>query len=89
LIIDLHTHTTLGSIDSLIKLKELVPIARRCGLARVCITEHGSKKVDTIEERDAAVKKFFPPACFAPFVPDVGSPRTAVKVELGKICLRF
>lgn len=50
MIIDLHTHTTLGSVDSLIKPRELVAIAKRGGLDGVCITEHGNKKVEGIEE---------------------------------------
>lgn len=50
LIIDLHTHTTPGSPDSLIKPRELVAIARRVGLDAVCITEHGNRKAEGIEE---------------------------------------
>jgi len=50
LIIDLHTHTTLGSVDSLIKPRELVALAKRGGLDGVCITEHGNKKVGGTEE---------------------------------------
>jgi len=50
LIIDLHTHTTLGSADSLIKPRELIAIAKRSGLDGVCITEHGNRKVEGLEE---------------------------------------
>lgn len=50
MIVDLHTHTTLGSVDSLIKPRELVATAMRAGLDGVCITEHGNKKVGDAEE---------------------------------------
>ena len=50
MIIDLHNHTTPGSPDSLIRPRELVTIAKRVGLDGVCITEHGNRKAEGIEE---------------------------------------
>lgn len=50
MIIDLHTHTTLGSPDSLIRPRQLVEIAKRAGLDGVCITEHGNSKAEGIDE---------------------------------------
>jgi predicted metal-dependent phosphoesterase TrpH len=50
LIIDLHIHTTPGSPDSLIRPRELVQMAKRVGLDGVCITEHGNRKAEGIEE---------------------------------------
>ncbi len=40
MIIDLHTHTTEGSLDSWLTPEELVARAKEAGLDGVCITEH-------------------------------------------------
>lgn len=50
MLIDLHTHTSLGSGDSLIRPRELVALAKRNGLDGVCITEHGNIKAEGVEE---------------------------------------
>ena len=52
MIIDLHTHTTLGSVDSVIGPEELIEAAKRSGLDAACITEHGNVRPDV--ERLAA-----------------------------------
>jgi len=40
LIIDLHTHTLVGSDDSFIDIDELVERAKKSGLDGVCVTDH-------------------------------------------------
>jgi predicted metal-dependent phosphoesterase TrpH len=40
LIIDLHTHTLIGSDDSYIDIDELVERAKNAGLDGVCVTDH-------------------------------------------------
>ena len=40
MIIDLHTHTLVGSDDSYIDIDELVERAKKNGLDGVCITDH-------------------------------------------------
>lgn len=40
MIIDLHTHTLVGSDDSFIDIDELVERAKKSGLDGVCITDH-------------------------------------------------
>lgn len=50
MIIDLHTHTTIGSADSIIDPRELIEAAIRTGLDGVCITEHGNRKPEGIEK---------------------------------------
>jgi len=51
LIIDLHTHTRVGSDDSFISIAQLVEKARKSGLDGVCITDHEwFWKPETIEE---------------------------------------
>jgi predicted metal-dependent phosphoesterase TrpH len=40
LIIDLHTHTLVGSDDSFIDIDELVEKAKKSGLDGVCVTDH-------------------------------------------------
>ena len=40
MIIDLHTHTRVGSDDSFISIAQLVEKARKSGLDGVCITDH-------------------------------------------------
>ena len=40
MIIDLHTHTLIGSDDSFIDIDELVEQAKKSGLDGVCITDH-------------------------------------------------
>ena len=49
MIIDLHTHTTLGSPDSVIEPRELIEVAVSKGLDGVCITEHGNRKAEDVE----------------------------------------
>ena len=46
MIIDLHTHTTLGSVDSMMDVGDLIEAAKRAGLDAVCITEHGNARPD-------------------------------------------
>ncbi len=50
LVVDLHNHTTLGSDDSIIDPDTLIEIAKEKGLDGICITEHGNKKPQGIEE---------------------------------------
>jgi len=51
LIIDLHTHSRVGSDDSFISIAQLVEKARKSGLDGVCITDHEwFWKRETIEE---------------------------------------
>ena len=40
MIIDLHTHTLVGSDDSYIDIDELVERAKKSGLDGVCVTDH-------------------------------------------------
>ena len=40
MIIDLHTHTLVGSDDSYIDIDELIEKAKKSGLDGVCITDH-------------------------------------------------
>lgn len=40
MIIDIHTHTTVGSMDSWLSPEELVAGAKQAGLDGICITEH-------------------------------------------------
>lgn len=50
MIIDLHVHTTLGSDDSLIEPDTLIEIAKSKGLDGVCLTEHGNRRPEGLEE---------------------------------------
>jgi predicted metal-dependent phosphoesterase TrpH len=44
MILDLHTHTRIGSGDSNIEYDDLVLSAKKAGLDGLCITEHSNKK---------------------------------------------
>lgn len=51
MIIDLHTHTKVGSDDSFIDTHELIVKARKTGLDGICITDHDwFWKMETIEK---------------------------------------
>lgn len=50
LVIDLHNHTVVGSGDSIIAPEQLIQIAKSKGLDGVCITEHGNKRPEGVEE---------------------------------------
>lgn len=51
MIIDLHTHSRVGSDDSFIDIPELVARAKKTGLEGICITDHDwFWKRDTIEK---------------------------------------
>ena len=51
MIIDLHTHTRVGSDDSFIDTHELIVKARKTGLDGICITDHDwFWKMETIEK---------------------------------------
>ena len=44
MLIDLHTHTSVGSKDSTISPKELITKAKKRGISAICITDHNSYK---------------------------------------------
>jgi len=44
MLIDLHTHTSVGSKDSTISPKELITKAKKRGTSAICITDHNSYK---------------------------------------------
>jgi predicted metal-dependent phosphoesterase TrpH len=54
-LIDLHTHSLVGSSDSSLPPDDLVAQARRVGLDGVCITEHGNQRLpaELIQELSA------------------------------------
>ena len=40
MIIDIHTHTSLNSDDSILEIEELIYEAKRVGLDGICVTDH-------------------------------------------------